>query len=410
MKKTILHYDMDCYYAQVMAKYDRSLLGKPVVIGAKPNERGVVATCSYEAREYGISSGMSSRQAYKRCPQAIFLHPDIDKIIFETKKIKKIARSFSDRCEFIALDEAYIDITNTKHLFFGGKLMSIANNFKDMVFRATKLECSVGMGYNKFSAKIASQLNKPNGYANFTQKDEFIKFIENKPCDYIYGIGENIHKSLKKISVNTVKDIRICGEKRLKSIFGVYGKYLYDLAMGEDDREIEDYIQEKGIGNSRTLFKNIFGKKQIKKAVIPVLKEACYRLKKKRKYARTITLRIKYSDMSSITRSQTVDCALNSIVKIYTVICKIIDKKVKDYNDVRLVGIRFSNLIDEPVRQLNIFMTPKKFKQQKKLERLNEVIFSLRQKYGYNIVSDPFDHLIKNTQFAYSITKYFSDK
>ena len=409
MQRRIIHYDMDYYYAQVMAKYDSNLLGRPVIIGAKPNERGVVATCNYEAREYGVHSGMSSYKAKKLCPKGLFLHPDIKMIKHESDIIAKIAKSFSDVVEFIALDEAYIDISLTRQLFMEGDVKKIALDLKEKIYAATQLTCSVGMGYNKFSSKIASGINKPNGFADFTNQKAFADFLIDKPVEIIYGIGSHIARTLKKHRILTVRQIISKGEVELKRIFGIYGTFLFQMAQGIDDREVVSSFEEKGIGNSRTLYKNISGAQEIKKALIPVVKEASYRLRKKGKLARTITLRIKYSDMKSITRSQTVSPALRRTVDIYNTACKIVDSKLGCVDDIRLVGVRLSNLVKNEASQLDVFVHTDSHKQSK-LEKIDNLAFKLRKKYGYDVVSDPFDHLVKGTQFAYSMTKYFSQK
>lgn len=394
MEKVIMHYDMDCFYAQVMVKLDKSLSGKPLIVGASPNERGVVATCSYEARKYGIHSGMGSYEAKKKCGNAIFIHPDMKEIKKEADKIAEIAKIYSDKVEFIALDEAYIDLTFTNHLFFKGDVRKIANDLQERVYEETELTCSVGLGYNKFSAKIGSNYNKPRGFADFRDKEKFMKIIINKPVDYIYGVGNKVKNTLNRHRIYTVKDIQITGKSKLRSIFGVYGIHLYNLANGIDNREVISKYEEKGIGNSRTLFENIFGIEDLKKAIIPVVKESAYRLKSKGKYCRTITVRIKYYDFSQITRAKTLKEAINRPVDIYEEACKIIEEKVDNYNNIRLVGIRLNNLTNHKFNQLTIFSDVNKIK---KVEKIDDITFNLRKKYGYNIIKDPFDYLVENT-------------
>lgn len=384
--RVIILYDMDMYYAAVMIRDNPSLKGKPLIIGAKPHERGVVATSSYEARKYGVRSGMSSYEAYKLCPNGIFMHPKMGAVIETSEKIKSIVRDYSDTIEFVALDEAYIDITNSKQLFYKGDITKIGLEIKGRIFAATGCTCTVGVGYSKYAAKLAAEKNKPDGFGKIMEKKRLLEIITDESVRIIYGIGEQMEKRLWERGIRRVADIQKKSIDYMREHYGVYGVFLYYMSWGIDDREVEAEFEEAGIGNSKTLDRNISGLPEIKKAITGPLKMACYRLKHIDKYARNIMIKLRYGDFTTITRSIKLQYSINSPVEVYKEVCRLLETKVDNYNNIRLVGIRLSALTDEKSRQLSLFEDNSMWGRQKKLY---DISYELRKKYGYDIIYEP---------------------
>jgi len=376
---------MDMYFAAVAVRDNPELKGKPLIIGALPHERGVVSTASYEARRYGIHSGMSSAEAYRRCPAALFMHPDMKSVIETSDIIKSIVSDYSDQIEYVALDEAYIDMSNTKQLFHKGDIFKTAGEIKERIEEATGCSCSVGAGYSKYSAKIASEEGKPNGLEKIMDKKELLNIISDRSVKVLYGVGKSMEITLAENGLFKVRDIQMKTAEYMKEKFGVHGVSLYYMAWGIDDREVISSYEEAGIGNSITLPKNITGINEIKKAIAEPLKMACYRMKRKKKYAKNIQIKIRYGNFHTVTRAKQLQFTVNTLQECYREVCFLLENKIESYNNIRLVGVRFSSFTDEKTVQFSLFEDSTKWKKQNKIDDLT---YELREKYGYNIIKD----------------------
>ena len=287
--RKIIHIDMDAFYASIEQRDNKKLKGKPVIVGGDPHSRGVVATCSYEARKYGIHSAMPSNVAYKRCPYAHFIWPRFDVYHKVSKQIRDIFYRYTDLVEPLSLDEAYLDVTNNKK---GIKYATqVAKMIKNDILRETGLTSSAGVSYNKFLAKIASDYNKPNGLKVITPEDKQ-QFLDMLPINKFHGIGKVTERKLRNLGVNNGYDLRQLSIDKLESIFKNRGYMFYQLARGIDDREVEPYRERKSVGAETTLNNNLDIDDE---EVLDILSEICEdvsnRLQYSNKVGKTITLK-----------------------------------------------------------------------------------------------------------------------
>lgn len=340
--RKIIHIDMDAFYASVEQRDNSSLKGKPVIVGGSPEGRGVVATCSYEARKYGIHSAMSCRVAYNRCPHAVFVPPRFDVYHQVSHQIREIFRRYTDLIEPLSLDEAYLDVTNNKKNI--EYATTIAKNIKKEILDEIGITASAGVSYNKFLAKIASDYKKPNGLTVITPK-EAQDFIDKLPINKFFGVGKVTEKTLKLMGIKNGYDLRQMDLIRLESVFKKRGYMMYNFARGIDYRDVEISRVRKSVGAESTFVNDVnINSDELSEHINDVAKDVAFRLESINKRGKTITLKVKYEDFTQITRRITVS---NSIYKIEDIIknTNILINKIKDCNKkIRLVGITISNL------------------------------------------------------------------
>ncbi len=251
MGRLIIHVDMDAFYASVEARDNPALAGKPLIIGALPQERGVVATCSYEARKFGVHSAMNIKDAYRLCPQGVYMHPDRQKYQRVSTQLHEIWHSYADVVEFISLDEGYLDVTRTADKFCGAR--AIAWKIKERTKAELGLTCSVGVGYSMTSAKTASEEKKPDGFFEIPTPEAFVNLILDRDVKVLYGVGAKTAEKLKEARILTVRDVQN-NRQRVISMFGKMGKYIADLSLGVDERPVtsSDEAEAKSIGREIT--------------------------------------------------------------------------------------------------------------------------------------------------------------
>ena len=300
-QRKIIHIDMDAFYASIEQRDKPSLKGKPVIVGGNPQSRGVVATCSYEAREYGIHSAMPCKTAYKRCPYAIFVRPRFEVYKQVSYEIREIFYKYTDLVEPLSLDEAFLDATENKlNIKYA---TDVAKMIKKEIYEKTGLTASAGVSYNKFLAKLASDYNKPNGLT-VIREDNAQSFLDNLPIRKFFGIGKVTQKTLKGLGVENGYDLRQMEINELEFIFKNRGYLFYQLARGIDHREVEPHRERKSIGAETTLTENLDLEDE---KLINILDELCEEVANRAKYlkkmGRTVTLKIKYGDFRQITRS-----------------------------------------------------------------------------------------------------------
>lgn len=343
--RKIIHIDMDAFYASVEQRDNPSLRGKPVIVGGHPNSRGVVATCSYEARKYGIHSAMPSKIAYKRCPYAIFVRPRFDVYKQVSNQIRKIFYRYTDLVEPLSLDEAFLDVTNPKIPI--KYATTIAKFIKRDILLETGLNSSAGVSYNKFLAKLASDYKKPNGFTVITPENAQ-DFLDKLPIDKFWGIGKVTSKTLKNIGIKNGYDLRKLSLYDLEKIFKSKGYTYYNFARGIDYRPVEPYRERKSIGSETTLDHNY---RLDEEEIVNILDQLCLEVSDRAKYinklGRTITLKIKFENFTQITRSTSFQYGVNSHEDIRINIYNLL-KNIEDNNlQIRLLGVTLSNLIDK---------------------------------------------------------------
>jgi DNA polymerase-4 len=311
--RKIIHIDMDAFYASVEQRDRPEIEGKPVIVGGDPNSRGVVAACSYEAREFGIHSAMPSATAYKLCPEAVFIRPRFDAYRAVSSEIREIFYEYTDLVEPLSLDEAFLDVTENFKGMPSATL--IAREIRKKIYEKTgKLTASAGVSFNKFLAKVASDINKPDGITVITPEmaDEF---IDKLPIRNFFGVGKVTEEKMLNLGIKTGADLKKYKKEQLIQIFGKSGGYFYDIAHGMDDRPVEPNRIRKSIGKETTFSEDIDDTDQM----IEILDDIAVKLEnsliKREAKGRTITLKVKYFDFQSITRSITIDEPADSALK-----------------------------------------------------------------------------------------------
>ena len=342
--RKIIHIDMDAFYASVEQRDNPDLRGKPVIVGGSPNSRGVVATCSYEAREYGVHSEMPSKIAQKRCPYAIFVRPRFDVYKKVSNQIRDIFHRYTDLVEPLSLDEAFLDVTNPKIPI--KYATTIAKFIKRDILMETGLNSSAGISYNKFLAKLASDYNKPNGFT-VIMPEEAQEFLDKLPIEKFFGIGKVTSKTMKRMGIKNGYDLRQLSLYELEKIFKSKGYQYYNFARGIDNRPVEPYRERKSVGSEITLDHNY---RLDEEEIVDILDELCLdvsnRIKLLNKLGKTITLKVKFEDFTQITRSTSLNSGISSHEDIRTNIYNLL-RNIDDNNlQIRLLGVTLSNLID----------------------------------------------------------------
>ncbi len=347
MKKMrkIIHVDMDAFYASVEIRDNPSLRGKPVIVGGMPNTRGVVCTCSYEARKFGVRSAMPAARAHQLCPRGIFLHPRFDVYSEVSRRIRRIFFDYTDLVEPLSLDEAYLDVTDNKRGI--PYATRIAREIKERIFRETGgLTASAGVSFNKFFAKVASDMHKPDGLTVIppAAADEF---LETLPIGKFYGVGKVTEKHFLKMGIKNGGDLKKRSRLELMKAFGKTGGFYYDIARGIDTRMVEPNRERKSLGTEVTFQSDISDLTEM----IPVLQrqsqEVSDELRRKGLAGRTVTLKVKFFNFKSITRSRTLDACTDNADIIASVARELLLATEAGTVAVRLLGVTVSNFPEE---------------------------------------------------------------
>ena len=374
MNQIILHVDMDAFYASVEMRDDPSLRGKPLIIGSLPSERGVVATCSYEARKFGVHSGMNIKDAYRLCPQGIYRHPDFDKYRTVSQQLREIWHSYAADLETIALDEAYLDLSERAGDWEGAR--EIARTIKRRTREELHLTCSVGLAYSKTAAKTASEEKKPDGYFEILTAQDFVALILERDVQVLYTVGEKTAQKLHAAGIRTVRDVRERQEDVIR-LLGKQGQWITQIAFGVDDRKVTPYRPEeaKSIGRELTFQEDVNDFAFLREVLFLLALSVEYRARRVGLYGKGVTLKLTYANMKSITRSRIVpDC--DDAVTIYREAARLLDQV--EEKPVRLIGVSLTNLAGEEGRQLSLddltgeeFLA-RKAEQERLLARLGE--------------------------------------
>ena len=337
--RKIIHIDMDAFYASVEQLDQPHLKGKPIAVGGS-EVRGVVSAASYEARKFGVRSAMSGVQAKKLCKELIFVKPRFERYAEISKKIRKIFLEYTDLVEPLSLDEAYLDVTQNKK---GNPSATwIAQEIRQRVFQETGLTCSAGISYNKFLAKIGSDVNKPNGFKTISP-EEANDFLEVLEIRKFYGIGKVTTEKMYQLGIFTGKDLKAKTQEYLEEHFGKSGTYYYQLVRGIHLSEVKPNRESKSVGAERTFDTNIASEVFLEQKLESIAKELSKRLEKKKLSGKTITLKIKYSDFKLQTRSKTLPYFVNDSQLLLETAKELLYQE-KLENSVRLVGISMNNL------------------------------------------------------------------
>lgn len=375
-KKVIIHLDMDAFYPAVEVLDNPALKGKPVIVGGS-NERGVVSSASYEARKFGVHSAMPMAKAIGLCPKGIFLPVRMSRYQEVSKSIFKIFCLFTPLVEPLSIDEAFLDVTDSAHLF--GTPVEIAKKIKQVVLNETGLTVSAGVAPCKFVAKIASDMDKPDGLT-VVQSDRVRDFLNPLPVNKMWGIGKKTTVALSRLNIHTFEDLSRMPVELLERKFGKHGAKMHQLSMGIDERDVEPEHDVKSISHEETFARDIVDMNFAKKELLSLSNKVARRMRSEGITGKTVTLKVKYSDFVQITRSTTLLNSTNDGFKIYATSCCLLKKTKVGKRPVRLLGISIS--------QLNLFGTETQlslFQQDKassKRERLNAALDSISDKFG----------------------------
>ena len=341
--RKIIHIDMDAFYASVEQRDNPELKGKPVAVGGS-GKRGVVAAASYEAREYGIHSAMPSVTALRKCPHLIFVKARFDVYRKVSAQIRDIFFSYTDLVEPLSLDEAYLDVTENKKDIPSGTL--IAEAIRAEIFEQTQLTASAGISFNKFLAKIASDLNKPNGLSVITPKQAHA-FLENLAIEKFHGIGKKTAEKMHRLGIYKGKDLKAKGEEELMRHFGKPGRFFYKMVRAEDNRMVKPNRIRKSLSAENTFFNDLHSKEEMIKALEEIAVEVTRRLAKAQTKGKTLTLKIKYSDFTLTSRSKTMPYHIHTYSEIMEIVRFLLEQPELPPKPVRLFGIGLSNLDTE---------------------------------------------------------------
>ncbi len=342
--RKIIHIDMDAFYASVEQRDNPALRGKPVVVGGNPDSRGVVATCSYEARRYGVRSAMSCARAYRLCQRIVFVRPRFDAYQKVSQQIRAIFHQYTDLVEPLSLDEAYLDVTINKPGIQSATW--IAQEIRQKIYKETGLTASAGVSYNKFLAKIASDVKKPDGLTVVTP-EQAGQFIAQLPIRRFHGVGRVTEVKMKWLGILTGADLREHSLPELEKNFGKSGKYYFDIARGIDQRLVVPNRVRKSIGKETTLREDIADRGQMLTVIGALAKRVAAMLQAKKTSGLTLTLKVKYSDFQIVTRSISCETPLENADEILSLVEGLLCKTQAGEKSVRLLGVTISKLTTE---------------------------------------------------------------
>ncbi len=376
----ILHIDMDAFYASVEQLDDPRLKNKCVIVGGTSN-RGVVSAASYEARRFGIHSALPIYQAKQKCPHGIFVPPRMGRYKEVSKKVMAILREFSPLVEPVSIDEAYLDITGCQRLF--GRPQQIAREIKRKIHATVQLTCSVGVAPNKFLAKIASDMEKPDGLT-LIMPDKVPQFIDSLPIKKVPGVGQKMVGRLELLGIRTLGDVQRLPEKSLLKHLGKFGQRLRALSAGSDDSPVTPHAPHKSISSERTLAADTRDTKLLKRYLLKQSEEVAKQLRKTGVRTKTITLKIKDADFKTVTRRTTITIPTQSSKTIYKHAAQLMDE-FNITRNIRLIGVGTSGFsaITASV-QMGLFDPAEESGDN--WEKVDQTLDSITQKFGKHVV------------------------
>jgi len=365
-KKIILHYDMDAFYASVEIRDRPNLRGKPVIVGTS-----VITTCNYEARKYGLHSAMSVTKARGLCPYGIYLKVDKEKYSRVSKQIKNLVLRLTNKVEFLALDEGFVDITDIIKNYPSYEVF--AEKFQRGILKNTGLTCSIGIGYNKLSAKLASDAKKPGGVTFIKNIDEFADFISDKGVKLIPGVGKKTQEILGRKNIVQVSDVLKMSLQELRSILGYNrGEMIYEYCRGIDNRKVSIESKMHSISNERTYSSPLEDKEFIWSEFLNLLVKTHKRLKYQKFHTKTLTLKVRYLDRKIITRSKSMHISTQNIEILKKLMVELFEE-IDLEEKIKLLGINLGNLGENKEYQLS-FKNIEDIKKERKIQELKDKI------------------------------------
>jgi DNA polymerase-4 len=376
----ILHVDMDAFYASVEERDRPELVGKPVIVGGSPEKRGVVSAANYVARRYGVHGAMPAATARRLCPQGIFLPPRIDHYAEVSRQIRGVFERFTPLVEPLSLDEAFLDVTGSEHLF--GPATAIGKKIKEAVRQETRLVASVGVAPNKFLAKIASDLEKPDGFVA-VEPERVEEFLAPLPVERLWGVGRQGSKVFERLGIRTIGELRQLPLDVLQARFGAGGEHLWQLARGIDERCVVPEREAKSISHETTFERDVDDPDVLRAWLVDLTEQVGWRLRRHGLRARTAQLKVRFADFSTITRSQTLPEATDLTEELWQAADELFRRRLPaGHLPVRLLGMGVSGLDDSGVAQGLLFDQESRRRQR----RLDAVKDQLKRRFGPNVL------------------------
>ena len=354
MGRTIFHVDMDAFYASIEQRDHPAYKGQPVIVGADPKAgsgRGVVAACSYEARRFGVHSALPISIAFRRCPRGIYVRPDMAKYRTVSRQIRTVFHSYTPLVEPLSIDEAFLDLSDRIHS--ENEAFRLAQELKQKITAECQLTASVGIAPNKFVAKIASDLKKPDGLVQVT-RSSLQGFLDPLPIGKLWGVGPRTEERLKMLEITTIGQLRQVERPTLIQRFGKAGDHLWKLSNGIDDRPIVTSYKPKSVGHETTFSEDIAQMLKLESTLRSLSEKVSRRLRKQGIKGKTVTLKLRYSDFTTLTRQASFRDPVSSAPNIYRIAHKLLHKHRDPQRKVRLIGVSLSGFEDaSQVRQMS---------------------------------------------------------
>jgi DNA polymerase IV len=377
MGRTILHVDMDAFYAAVEQRDRPEYRGKPLIVGADPKNgkgRGIVSTCSYEARKFGIHSAQPISEAWLRCPQGFYVLPDMEKYVRVSEKIMSILMDYTEMLEQVSIDEAFLDVTGSRRLFGTGP--EIAAKIKTRIRREQALTASVGVAANKFVAKVASDLRKPDGLVVVAPGTER-EFLDPLPVGRLWGVGAKTEAALKHSGIERIGQLAQIPRSEMFRRYGTSGEHLWELAHGIDERPVSPEEGYKSIGHETTFEHDTCDSDLLHNTLLALTGKVARRLRSQGTRARTIAIKFREKDFTTYTRRISLNDPVDTSESIFPVAVRLVGSLVRKGIPVRLIGVYASNLESARSGQLTLFGS-----ESRKDRQLAKALDDITQRYG----------------------------
>jgi DNA polymerase IV len=377
----VFHVDLDAFYASVEQRDDPSLKGKPVIVGAAPGRRGVVSACSYEARRFGVHSAMPISEAWRRCPQGVYLPVRMERYLEVSREIMAILGSYTPRLQQISVDEAFLDMTGTERLM--GAPAQVARRLKDEVRARTSLAVSVGIGPNRYVAKLATNAGKPDGLVRVSA-EQAEAFLGGLALKELWGIGEKTLARLAELNITTVPVLRSFGEKELARMLGAgAAAFLSAIARGQDPGIFSEEPRSRSLSSETTFETDRKDRAGIERVLLELCHQVMFRAIDERWKSRTVVLKLRFHDFTTTTAQKTIRHWISSAEELLAVVRELLAARWTGGTPIRLVGVGLANLVAAEVQdQLELFADDFS-----KRTRVEEAVFRVRQKMGEDVLT-----------------------
>ena len=374
-KRTIIHIDMDAFYASVEERDNPELHGKPVIVGGNATSRGVVAAANYTARKFGIHSAMPTKSAVRLCPSLILLPPRIKHYAEVSRKIHDILARFTPLIEPLSLDEAFLDVTGSLKLF--GSAESIGHNIQQSIQNELGLDASIGIAPNKFIAKIASDIDKPNGFVS-VKPEEIQRFLDPLPIQRIWGVGRVTEKRFAAAGLHTLGDVRRLTKAQVSKLLGNHGEHFWNLAQGIDARPVISELTAKSISHETTFAADIEDRDTLAAWLLDLTEQVMRRVRRKGFKGRTIHLRLRFDDFTTITRCKTLKQPTDITKVAWETVHDLLKTHLPDGQPIRLIGMGIDGFEQASEKQGVLFAAP----ELKKQSSVDHVLDDIQSRFG----------------------------